>query len=411
METGFTAVPVAKDVYWVGAIDWDVRNFHGYATHRGSTYNAYLVLGEAPILIDTVKKPFRDELLARVSSVIDPGEIRYIISNHSEMDHSGCLPEMMEIAKPERVFASAMGKKALDAHFRIGADVVAVRDGEKIDLGGRKVMFWETRMLHWPDSMFTYLADERILFSNDAFGMHLASNERFADELPSGVLEYEAKKYYANILMPYSNLVTKLLERVRTAGLPLSMIAPDHGPVWRRGEDMEKITGLWDVWALQKPSRKAVVVYDTMWGSTALMARAIADGLTEGGMDVVVMSLSADHRSDVATEVLDAGALIAGSPTLNNTLFPTLPEVLTYLKGLRPKNLIGAAFGSYGWGGEAVGQLETLLGEMKLELLGENVKIQYVPDAEGLARCREFGKRIAGRLSQFCENNGTGGVE
>ncbi len=403
MEKTFNAIPIARDIYWVGAVDWHIRNFHGYATHRGTTYNAYLMLGDKPTLIDTVKKPFMHELLERISSVIDPKDIAYIISNHSEMDHTGCLPEVMEHTRPEKVFSSIMGQKALEAHFRAGSSITPVRDGERLDLGGREALFIEARMLHWPDSMFTYLPEEKILFSNDGFGMHLASYERFSDELPPDTLEYEAKKYYANILMPYSPLVTKLFNRVKDSGMEFSMIAPDHGPVWREEESVRKILGLWETWASGAPSKKAVVVYDTMWGSTDAMAMAIGEGLSSAGVKTSIMPLGAFHRSDVVTETLGAGALIVGSPTLNNTVFPTLAETLTYLKGLRPTNLIGAAFGSYGWGGEAIAQLETMFKEMKIEPFGENVRVQYVPGDDDLFRCREFGKKIAARLSEFSE--------
>jgi flavorubredoxin len=284
-----------------------------------------------------------------------------------------------------------------------------VKDGERLNLGNREIQFFEARMLHWPDSMHSYLTGEKILFSNDGFGMHLASEERFVDELPFGTLEYEAKKYYANIILPYSGIVLKHLEKVAQSGIEISMIAPDHGPVWRRAEDIGKIINLWKTWASQKPTLKAVVVYDSMWQSTDLMARAIGEGLTQGGVEVLRMSMSEMHRSDVATEVLDAGALVVGSPTLNNTMFPTLPEVLVYLQGLRPKNLIGAAFGSYGWSGEAVSHVEAILKDMNAEPFGESVKIQYVPDAAGLDRCREFGKAIAMRLIQFCQTGNVPG--
>jgi flavorubredoxin len=402
-DNSFKAQKITDDIYWVGAIDWGIRNFHGYSTNLGTTYNAYLILGEKPILVDTVKAPFRDELVRRISSVIDPKEIAYIISNHSEMDHSGCLPDMIDLIRPEKVFASVMGQKALAAHFHRGTEITAVKDGERAVLGGREVLFLETRMLHWPDSMFSYFPAEKILFSNDAFGMHLASLERFAEELDPDTLEHEAKKYYANILLPYSNLVAKLFDRVRQSGLEFSLIAPDHGPVWRRSGDIERIFGRWETWALQKPTRKAIVVFDTMWRSTELMARAIGEGLASGGVHAVLLPLRGSNRSDVATEMLDAGALVVGSPTLNNSIFPTVADVLTYLKGLRPKNLLGAAFGSYGWGGESVAQLEGILAEMKTEPVGESVRIQYVPDEPGLARCREFGANIAAKLVRYCE--------
>jgi flavorubredoxin len=308
----------------------------------------------------------------------------------------------MDLVKPDKVFASVMGRKTLAAHFPFMSSVTAVRDGERISLGDREVSFMETRMLHWPDSMFSYLPAERILFSHDAFGMHLASMERFADELDTVVLSYEAKKYFANILLPYSNLVTALLGRVKEAGMEFSIIAPDHGPVWRTESDIRRILGLWEAWAHQKPSCKAVVTYDTMWGSTDLMARAVADGLASGGITVEVLPLRAFSRSDVATALLGAGALIVGSPTLNNGIFPTVADVLAYLKGLRPKNFIGAAFGSYGWSGEAVGLIERILGEMDAKPAGDRMRLQYVPDAEGCAKCGEFGEMLAKKISELC---------
>jgi len=332
MGEAFRSVKVTDNVYWVGAVDWAVRDFHGYLTGRGSTYNAYLVMADKITLIDTVKKPFRHELISRISSVVDPGKIDYIVSNHSEMDHSGCLPEIMETVQPEKVFASAMGVKALGEHFNINRELVPVKDGETVSLGNMNLTFLETRMLHWPDSMVSYLAEDNLLFSQDGFGMHLASSERFADELPDDVIEYEAVKYFANILLLYSPLIDKLLERIQSLGIQIDIIAPDHGPIWRN--DIDKILGIYARCAAQKPANKAVILYDTMWGSTELMARAIAEGLTDSGTKVKVISLRASHRSDVPQELIDAGALVVGSPTINNGIFPTVADVLTYLKGL-----------------------------------------------------------------------------
>ena len=397
MKKAFEAVEVTERVHWVGAIDWNVRDFHGYATSRGTTYNAYLVLADKVTLVDTVKAPFREELLDRVSSVIDPEKIDYIISNHSEMDHSGCLRDVIERVKPEKVFASQMGVKALADHFHEDIDVTEVKDGDEIDLGDMKITTLETRMLHWPDSMVSYLHEEKLLFSQDGFGMHLASSERFDDELPQPLLEHEAKKYYANILLPFSRQVLEVLDRLAESKLELDLIAPDHGPIWRRSRD--RILELYRLWAEQKRCSKAVVVYDTMWGSTEKMAKAIADGLTAGGSSVKVKKLRASHRSDIATEILDAGALIVGSPTINNNIFPTIADILVYLKGLKPVGLVGAAFGSYGWSGESIKQLGQLLEEMKVEIAAEPVRVKYVPDGEALAACRELGKAIAKRLN------------
>jgi len=396
MNTPFTAVQITDRVYWVGAIDWAIRDFHGYSTSRGTTYNAYLVLADKITLIDTVKAPFKDELLSRIASVLDPGRIDYIVSNHSEMDHSGCLREVMGIVKPEKVFASQMGVKALSENLHIEGGIEAVKDGSSLSLGNMTLTFLETRMLHWPDSMIALLAEEDLLFSQDGFGMHLASTERFDDQIPKEIWTQEAAKYYANILLPYSPLILKLLERVGELGLSPKIIAPDHGPVFRQSPG--EIVGLYGKWAAQKPTNKAVVTYDTMWQSTAVMARAIGDGLAAGGASPRLMPLGSSHRSDVATEILDAGALIVGSPTLNNNMFPTVADVLTYLKGLRPKNLVGAAFGSYGWGGEAPKQIAGVLAEMKIDLVGDPLRVKYVPDAQALSVCRALGTEIAQRL-------------
>jgi flavorubredoxin len=396
MAGQFAAVPVAEGVYWVGAIDWAIRNFHGYATGRGTTYNAYLVVGEKVTLIDTVKAPFRQELLSRIASVIDPGRIDYIVSNHAEMDHSGCLPEIAKAVGAKEVFASKQGVAALAAHFHGGVDVQAVADGEELDLGGDKLTFVETKMCHWPDSMVSYLHGRKILFSQDAFGMHLASAERFDDELPAWLLDYELARYYANILMPLGSAVGKALAKLAASGLAPALVAPDHGPIWRK--DFPRVLGLYQQWSAGKRRNKAVVVFDTMWHSTERMAQAIAEGLTAGGSAVQVMPLSASHRSDVAGEMLDAGALLVGSPTINNHMFPTVADCLCYLSGLKPAGLIGAAFGSFGWSGEATKHLADALTEMAVEQVAEPLKAKYVPTDEDLATCRQLGLTVAAKL-------------
>ena len=402
MSNVFKPIRISDKVYWVGAIDWTIRDFHGYTTKRGSTYNAYLVLADRITLIDTVKAPFKDEMLSRISCLVDPKEIDYIVSDHSEMDHSGSLPDIIREVSPEKVFASQVGAKTLKEHFAVEDEIVAVKDGEGLSLGNMNLSFMETRMLHWPDSMFSYLKEEKILFSQDAFGMHLATDERFADEIRQDVLEYEAATYYANILLPYSPLILKLLDRVASSGLDIRIVAPDHGPVWRK--DLPRALGLYRIWAEQEPTDKAVVLYHTMWHSTEHMARAIEEGLLAGGARVKVMSMGSFHRSDVVYETLDAGALVVGSSTLNNNLLPAMADVLTYLKGLRPKNLIGAAFGSYGWSGEAPSQIHDMLAEMKVTPVGEPIKARYVPDRDALLKCFELGKTMAEQLRKVAKN-------
>jgi len=389
----FQAVKISEHVYWVGAIDWKIRDFHGYATERGTTYNAFLILADKPTLIDPVKAPFMDEMMARIASVIDPAQIDYIFSNHAEMDHSGALPAVIRAVKPEAVYASTMGVKALADHFHLDEAITPVKDGASLSLGNLHVSFYETRMLHWPDSMFTYLHEEAMLFSNDAFGMHLASSERFDDELDAPLLLQETEKYYANILLPFSHLVLRLQEKLDGLSLDIGMIAPDHGPIRRSG--IAAVLENYARWARQAPAAKVLIVYDTMWESTARMARAIEEGVTAAGVMAKLMPLGASHRSEIATELLEAGALVVGSPTLNNNLYPTIADVLTYLRGLKRQNLVGAAFGSYGWSGEAMSQLNETLAAMKIELVSDGIKVKYVPDAEALAHCYALGQQVA----------------
>lgn len=396
-----TAIPVAPGIYWVGAIDWAVRNFHGYTTHRGTTYNAYLIMDEKITLIDTVKKGFEHELLERIASVIDPSKIDYIISDHSEPDHSGTLREVVATVKPEKVFASTVGQKTLARHFGdIGIPVTAVKDGERLSLGKRTVAFMETRMLHWPDSMFSYLVEDRILFSQDAFGMHLATTERFDDELPWDLLERMSSDYYANIITLYSPHVAKLLEKVAAAGLSFSMVLPDHGPIWRDMTRFGKMAENYKRWSSRKLERKAVVLYDTMWHATEEMARYIADGIVANGVKAEVMPLGSCSRSDVASMMIDAAALVAGSPTLNNNVYPSLADALTYLRGLKFGTPVGAVFGSYGWSGEGTAQLKEYLASMNCAVIGE-VRTQYVPDAATLAACRELGLSVAAKVKEL----------
>lgn len=398
MNESFKAYKINHHVYWVGAIDWFSRDFHGYDTPRGSTYNVYLILGDKITLVDTVKGPFKDEMLARIASVVNPEDISYLISNHSEMDHSGCIPETIAAIKPEKVFASVQGAKALSEHFHLDGEIIAMKEGDTLSLGNLTLSFIPTPMLHWPDSMFTYLVEDAILFSQDAFGMHLASGERYADEIPMDILEYEGAKYYANILLPMSPMVTKLLDKVSKLGLKIDIIAPDHGPIWRK--DLSKITGLYAKWAEQKPTQKVLIFYDSMWNSTAKMARAISEGIIDSGVKVKVLPIRASHRSEIVTEVLDTGAILMGSPTMNNNMFPTVADTLTYLRGLKPKNKMGAAFGSYGWSGEAVGQINEELTGMKFDLINEGIKIKYVPDDNALAHCFSFGKLVSEELKK-----------
>ena len=385
-------VEIAKGIYDVGVNDWNIRDFHGYSTHLGTSYNAFLIVDSKIALIDAVKKEFSDELIDNISQIVDPRKIDVVISNHTEMDHSGGLARIMHrVGEDKPLFCSKMGRKNLSLHYPQRFNYHAVENGETLSLGRHTLTFMETRMLHWPDSMFTYMSEEKILFSSDAFGQHYAGFEKFDDRMIDDIMPH-AKKYFANILLPYAPLILKLVEQVTAMGLDIRMICPDHGIIWRK--DPGKIIDAYVRWSRQDTIRKAVIVYDTMWHSTEKMAHAIATGLSEQGVAVHPMHLRKWDRSDIMAEVLDAGAVVIGSPTLNNGLFPTLGDFLTYMKGLKPKNKIGAAFGSYGWSGEAVKLITQELEAMKFEMIDPGMKVQYVPDEKALAACFELGKKI-----------------
>ena len=400
MTEAFRAFKINDHLYWVGAIDWQLRNFHGYLTSRGTTYNAFLLLSDRVTLIDTVKPAFAQEMMARIASVIDPKAIDVVISNHAEMDHSGALPWLLEQIGDCELIASAPGKKALDQHFHWDQEIRVVKDGERVDLGKHHLRFVEARMLHWPDSMFTYIEEDEILFTNDAFGMHLASTERYADQLDPSLTRYELAKYFANILLPFAKRVSGQIAKLEKYEIAPKMIAPDHGPIFRKPEEVVELISNYRLWAEQKPTPKAVIVYDTMWQSTAKMAAALADGIAAEGVRAVLMPLEGSHRSDIATELLEAGALIVGSPTMNANIYPTVADAMTYVSGLKRRNLIGASFGSHGWNGKAVKDLDAMLTNMGVELVQPGMSIQYVPKDADLVRCHELGVTIANTLKE-----------
>jgi flavorubredoxin len=392
-------IEIVKGIYWVGAVDWNIRDFHGYAIPQGTTYNAYLILDDKVTLIDTVKKEFADQLLDNIAQIIDPKKIDYVVSNHTEMDHSGGLPRVMHrIGEDKPLYCSKVGQKNLSLHFPEKWDYRPVENGGVLNLGKRSLTFLETRMLHWPDSMFSYVKEEELLFSSDAFGQHYASTERFDDQIGEAIMP-QAMKYFANILLLYAPLVLQLVEKVTQLGLAIRTICPDHGIMWR--QDPGKIIKAYVEWSRQKPKKKAVIVYDTMWHSTQKMAEAIVNGLYQTGVEAKPMHLRNNHRSDVITEILDAGAVLVGSPTMNNGLFPTVMDFLTYLKGLKPNKKIAAAFGSYGWSGEAVKLINKELEGMKFELIDPGLKIQFVPGPQGIEAAFQLGQKIGKALENL----------
>ena len=397
-------VEIKKDIFWVGFVDYDHRDFHGYSrSPDGSTYNAYLIKDEKNVLLDTVASGCEGTLLCRLAQVLEPEKIDYIICNHMELDHAGALEAIIERCKPEKVFVSQTGLKSMAGYFDCkNWPVQAVKSGDSINIGKRTIVFQETRMLHWPDSMVSYIPEDKLLISNDIFGQNIASSARFVDEFgDDGEFSRRVKEYYFNIVLPYSPMVLKTLPVVES--LDIDMIAPDHGLIHRGEKAVRNIIDMYRSMAEQKPQQRALVFYDTMWQSTETMAYAICSGLEENGVPTRIMSVKQNHHSAIMTELADCGAVIAGSPTHNNTVLPLIAAQLTYMKGLRPLNRIGGAFGSYGWSGEGPKYLHEQLASMNMEMPAEPVKCNWRPDHEALKACYQMGVTIADALKKKCQ--------
>lgn len=387
-------------VTWVGKIDWDLQTFHGeeYSTHRGSSYNSYLIEDEKTVLIDTVWKPFAKEFVANLKKEIDLNKIDYIIANHSESDHSGALPELLREIPGTPVYCTKNGARMLKAHYHEDWNFVEVKTGDTIDIGKNKLVFVEAKMLHWPDSMFTYMAGEDILFSNDAFGQHYASELMYNDMVDSAELYQEAVKYYANILTPFSPLVVKKIEEVLSLNLNVNMICPSHGIIWRK--DPLQIVNKYMEWAQSYKENQVTIIYDTMWNGTRRMAETIAEGIKAVAKDttIKIYNSSKSDKNDIIAEVFKSKAVIVGSSTINKGILSSTAAILEMIKGLSFKGKKAAAFGAYGWSGESVKIITEELNKGGLEVLNEGIKELWDPDDDALIRCRDFGKDFAEKL-------------
>ena len=381
---------IKPDIFWVGGIDWDIRNFHGYSTQRGTTYNSYLIKDKKITLVDTVKHYLFEEMIARIREITDPTKIDYIISNHVEMDHSGSIPKILELCPNARVITSTRGEKGLLKHYKRNLNFRVVNSGDSLNIGKRILNFFHIPMVHWPDSMVTYSPFDKLLLPNDAFGQHIASPERFDDELDWGILKEEAAKYYANIVMPYGDQVSKALEAL--SGLDFDMIAPSHGIIWR--SHISEIVMEYKKWAKYETENKAIIIYDSMWGSTEKIAHALKEGIEEEGIFVAMRNLKNTHISDVIKDLISTKLVLVGSPTLNNTMLPTMGYFLTYLKGLRPKKRVGFVFGSYGWGGQAVGEMEKYLKNLSWEMPFKGLNFNYIPGEKELLEVVKKGNEL-----------------
>lgn len=396
-------VELAKDIFWIGAVDYNKRNFHGYSrSPRGTTYNSYLVRDEKNVVFDTVDNDYAGTMFCRLAKLMPLDKVDYIVVNHTEKDHAGALCQLVERCKPEKIITSTIGKRFMEAQFdTTGWPIEVVKTGDVINIGKRNIHFVETRMLHWPDSMVSYIPEDKLLISNDAFGQNIATSYRYADEHDQGDFVRAIKEYYYNIVLPYSPQVLKTLPIVES--LDIDMIAPDHGLIHRGEKSVKFIVDMYRQMAEQKPRQRAMVIYDTMWHSTEKMAYAVCSGLEEVGVPTRLMSVKSNHHSEIMTELANCGAVIAGSPTHNNTIMPLMASTLTYMKGLRPQNRVGGAFGSFGWSGESAKVLHEMLASMGMDMPADFVKCNWTPRHEALRACVELGKTVGEALKKKCQ--------
>ena len=389
------AIKILPDIYSVGVVDWNVRNFHGhtYTTQRGTTYNAYLVIDEKITLIDTVYGPFAQELIDNIKAVIPPEKIDYVIANHVESDHSGALPAVMALCPKAKIFGTAKCQEGLYKHYYKNWDFQIVKTNDQLKLGRRTLSFIEAPMIHWPDSMFTYCPQDELLLPNDAFGQHFASSSQFDDQVDQCTLMDEAEKYYANILWPLGAVILRKIQDIQKLNIPIKMIAPSHGIIWRK--DPGKIINAYAAWAKGETKDKVVVIYETMWGSTEKMARKIVEGLAAKGMEVKLYDVAQSDRTEVIAQMLSAKGFIFGSSTHDNDMLPNIAAFLEIVKGLKPKGRKVGFFGSYGWAGGATKEMQEMLKSSGIDQSNLELSCKYVPNPEELAGCFEFGSKFA----------------
>lgn len=386
MEYNMKAMEIKENIYWVGAKDWNLREFHGYATPYGSTYNSYLIMDEKITLVDGVKHYMSAENLARIESQTDFSKLAYVVVNHVEMDHSGNIPEIMKLAPQAQIVTNMAGKMALEAHFdTTGWQYVIVKSGESLSIGKRTLEFMTTPMLHWPDSMMTYVKEDKLLLSNDGFGQHYASSALMVKDAPFDMVMENAKSYYANILFPFGSQASKALQTAGDLGLDIEMIAPSHGLIWSGKNEVSAILNNYAKWASGQNEGKAVIVYDSMWGATASLADMAMSVFQDAGIPVIKHCLATKNVSDIMPDFLDAKYVLIGNPTLNNQLFPRVAGFVTYMRGLAPKNKVALAFGSYGWKAGVLNQIQQVFDELGWQSLPP-FEEKYTPKSDVLEK-------------------------
>ncbi|MFA5393520.1 MAG: FprA family A-type flavoprotein [Candidatus Ratteibacteria bacterium] len=386
-------ITIGEGIYWIGAIDWNLREFHGYRTGRGSTYNSYLILDEKKCVVDTVKTPFTSEFIAKIKELTALSEIDYIVSNHLELDHAGAVAELAKVCPKAKILATGQWIEGAKKYFGQNLPVQQIRTGDKILLGKNTLTFIEAPMLHWPDSMFTYLPEQEILMPNDAFGQHYATSQRFDDQVPESTLMEEALRYFANILQPFSPLILKMIAKITEMQLKLKVIAPSHGIIWRKAPG--KVIDAYQHWAKGDAHREAVIVYDTMWGSTEIIGRKIAKGIMRENIPVSILSLKENDPGDIIAAIFKAKAVALGAPVLNNLPFPEIVKLFIFLKGLKPQNKLWALFGSYGWNKGILPQFGEEIKAAGFQMPLPVFETRFRPGPEEEKSAQDFGQQLA----------------
>ena len=392
---------ITKDVFSVGVIDWNMRSFHGntFITKNGVTYNSYLINDNEPALIDVVHKGFEDEFIKNILDIISPEKIKHVILNHLEPDHSGAIEYMAKVLKNAKFYGTAKLKEGLLKYYDLNIEINVVKTGDKINLGSNTLTFVEVPMVHWPDSMITYCPEKKILFSNDAFGQHIATNKTFTDEIKQDILWQEVTKYYANILWPLGPMIEKSINNLLTMNLPIDFVAPSHGLVWRN--NINKVIEKYLSWTKNEVKNKVVVVYETMWGSTQIMAREIVRALTNNNIEAKMFDIAKTDFAEVAYEMLEAKAFVIGSSTHDNEMLAYIAGYMHFLKGMKPKNRIAVSFGSFGWAGGAVKEIATNLSSFGIEVI-DQISAKFKPNKEELEKCYQAGEKLSKALLEHC---------
>lgn len=393
---------IKKDIYWVGTIEWLLKHFHSHelSIHRGTTYNAYLILDDKPTLIDMVKNTHIDDLIKNIESIISIEKLEYLVVNHAEPDHSGAFPVLISKNPKLKVVCSKGGEVSIRRHYPMVKELIVVKTGDEMKIGKRTLKFFEAQMLHWPDTMFTYCVDDKVIFTNDAFGQHYAHCNRFVDEADESEVWEEAIKYFANILTPFSGQIIKKINELLSFNWDIQMICPSHGAIWRK--DINKIIQKYLEWSSGNTPASVVVIYDSIWNGTEKMAKAICEGIEQEKLPYKLFSAATSDLNDVMTEILKCRGIIVGCPTLNNNIMPSIAPYLEEIRGLRFPKKVGAAFGTYGWSGEGVKRIEESLEKSNIKVIQPGLKIQFAPSTqEDINKCIEFGRNFAKQIKEI----------